>query len=105
MNKFDELIAEGRDKQAALLFAEEYYKSGKMGHTRKRLIERLVERIAVLESRNRRIVDHAFGEVEKKEDEIEKLKAEIEELKKSQMTVNQNGGENYSIGRIEKLEL
>ncbi|MDD4495992.1 MAG: hypothetical protein PHV32_16905 [Eubacteriales bacterium] len=44
MVNFDELIANGEHTKAARLFAKEYYDSGKMGHTRKLLIEMLADK-------------------------------------------------------------
>ena len=42
--KFDNLIRQGEDIKAIRYFAKEYYDNGKMGHTRKLLIERVAER-------------------------------------------------------------
>jgi len=42
---FDELIKNGEQKNAARLFAKEYYMSGKMGHTRKLLIDYLADKL------------------------------------------------------------
>ena len=44
-DKFDTLIKEGKLTDAARLFAKEYYKNGKMGHTRKLLIEHLADKV------------------------------------------------------------
>ena len=44
MMNFDELISKGELSKAARLFAKEYYDSGKMGHTRKLLIEVLADK-------------------------------------------------------------
>ena len=44
MMSFDELISNGELTKAARLFAKEYYDSGKMGHTRKLLIEMLADK-------------------------------------------------------------
>lgn len=41
---FDKLIREGRDADALRYLADEYYKNGKMGHTRKLLLERVADR-------------------------------------------------------------
>ena len=51
-DKFDNLIYEGKDTDAARLFAKEYYNSGKMGYTRKLLIERLADKVDELERVN-----------------------------------------------------
>lgn len=48
-DKFDYLISEGKDTDAARLFAKEYYDSGKMGYTRKALIERIADKVDELE--------------------------------------------------------
>lgn len=45
MNKFDDLIRLGRDPEALRYLAEEYYKNGKMGHTRKLLLERAADKL------------------------------------------------------------
>lgn len=42
---FDELIKRGELTNAARIFAKEYYDNGKMGHTRKLLIEHLAEKV------------------------------------------------------------
>lgn len=39
MKEFDELIKKGEYGEAGYLLADEYYKNGKMGYTRKKLIE------------------------------------------------------------------
>ena len=44
-NDFDELIRLGRDADALRHLADEYYKNGKMGHTRKRLLERAADKL------------------------------------------------------------
>lgn len=44
MMSFDELISNGQLTKAARLFAKEYYDSGRMGHTRRLLIERLADK-------------------------------------------------------------
>lgn len=44
-DKFDYLISKGKDADAARLFAKQYYDSGKMGYTRRNLIERLATRV------------------------------------------------------------
>lgn len=44
-NSFDDLIRLGRDADALRYLADEYYKNGKMGHTRKLLLERAADRI------------------------------------------------------------
>ena len=44
-DKFDTLIKEGKLTDASRLFAKEYYDNGKMGHTRKRLIEQLADKV------------------------------------------------------------
>lgn len=46
---FDELIYRGKLTNAARLFAKEYYESGKIGHTRKLLIEQLADKVDRLE--------------------------------------------------------
>ncbi len=46
---FDELIYRGKLTNAARLFAKEYYESGKMGYTRKSLIEQLADKVDRLE--------------------------------------------------------
>lgn len=48
-DKFDNLIRENKDTDAARLFAKEYYDSGKMGYTRKALIERIADKLDKLE--------------------------------------------------------
>ena len=45
MNNFDDLIRLGRDADALRYLADEYYKNGKMGHTRKLLLERAADKI------------------------------------------------------------
>lgn len=45
MNKFDDLIRLGRDADALRYLADEYYKNGKMGHTRKLLLERAADKL------------------------------------------------------------
>lgn len=50
MNIFDDLIRAERDTDAIRFLAREYYENGKMGHTRKRLLERVAERYDVLEA-------------------------------------------------------
>lgn len=42
--EFDKLISNGQLTKAARLFAKEYYDSGRMGHTRRLLIERLADK-------------------------------------------------------------
>lgn len=42
--RFDELMREGKYTAAARLFAKQYYDGGKMGGTRKRLIEMLADK-------------------------------------------------------------
>ena len=46
---FDEMITKGKLTDAARFFAKEYYNSGKMGHTRKLLIEQLANKVDSLE--------------------------------------------------------
>ena len=46
---FDELIHRGELTDAARLFAKEYYESGKMGYTRRSLIEKLADKVDRLE--------------------------------------------------------
>jgi hypothetical protein len=46
---FDDLIYCGEFTNAARLFAKEYYESGKIGHTRKMLIEQLADKLDRLE--------------------------------------------------------
>lgn len=46
---FDELISKGKLTDAARIFAKEYYENGKMGHTRKLLIEKLADKVDRLE--------------------------------------------------------
>lgn len=48
-DSFDELIRTGSDADALRHVANEYYKNGKMGHTRKLLLERAADRIDQLE--------------------------------------------------------
>lgn len=43
--KFDELIRNGRDTDAMRFLAQEYYDNGKMGHTRKLLLERVADNL------------------------------------------------------------
>lgn len=43
-NTFDELISKGKLTDAARCFAKDYYDAGKMGHTRKLLIEYLADK-------------------------------------------------------------
>lgn len=54
-DKFDDLISKGKDSDAARLFAKEYYDSGKMGHTRKLLIERLADKADEFERVNKAV--------------------------------------------------
>lgn len=42
---FDELIDAGKLTEAARLFAKEYYDTGRMGHTRRLLIEHLADKV------------------------------------------------------------
>ena len=44
-NNFDELMKNGELTNAARLFANQYYESGKIGHTRKLLIEQLADKV------------------------------------------------------------
>ena len=46
---FDELIKRGKFTDAVRLFAKEYYENGKMGHTRKLLIEKLADKVDCFE--------------------------------------------------------
>lgn len=43
MTMFDDLIRAGRDIDAMRFLAQEYYDNGKMGHTRKLLLERVAD--------------------------------------------------------------
>lgn len=47
--KFDRLIYAGKDVEALRYFSEEYYKSGRMGYTRKSLIDRCADKLEQLE--------------------------------------------------------
>ena len=49
MNKFDDLIRLGMDTAALRYLANEYYQNGKMGHTRKRLLERVADALETLQ--------------------------------------------------------
>jgi len=49
---FDELIRQGEDIKAIRYFAKEYYDNGKMGHTRKLLIERVADELVRLKKEN-----------------------------------------------------
>jgi len=42
--RFDNLISEGRDIDAVRYLAQEYYDNGKMGYTRKLLLERVADK-------------------------------------------------------------
>jgi hypothetical protein len=48
-DKFDALIRKGDCAAALKLFANEYYSRGKMGHTKKILIERAAETLKAIE--------------------------------------------------------
>lgn len=43
--KFDDLIREGRDTDAVRLMASDYYRTGKFGHTRMLLLERVANEL------------------------------------------------------------
>lgn len=43
--KFDELIRNGNDLEALEYLSEELYKNGKIGYTRKRLLDRIAEKL------------------------------------------------------------
>jgi hypothetical protein len=45
MKDFDDLIRAGRDTDAMRYLAQEYYNNGKMGHTRKLLLERVADKL------------------------------------------------------------
>lgn len=49
---FDDLIREGRDTDATRFLAREYYENGKMGYTRRRLLERVADKIDKYEEGN-----------------------------------------------------
>mgnify|MGYP000945214929 CR=1 FL=1 len=64
MSYFDNLIRDGRDTDAVRFLAREYYNSGKMGHIRKMLLERVAERHDALKYENaklRAVVEAARG--------------------------------------------
>lgn len=46
---FDELVRDGKLTDAARCFAKQYYDSGKMGYTRKLLVEQLADKVDHLE--------------------------------------------------------
>lgn len=50
MVEFDQLIREKRDTDAVRYLAKEYYNNGKMGHTRKMLLERIADKCDNLSS-------------------------------------------------------
>lgn len=80
LSLFDQLIKEGKQTEAARVLAKEYYENGKMGHTRKSLIEELVKRVELLEARNKRISKTALHELDYWKQENERLKKDIERL-------------------------
>ena len=49
---FDELIYEGNDVEALRYFSREYYNSGRMGYTRKSLIDRCADKLEQMEKEN-----------------------------------------------------
>lgn len=49
-DKFDDLIRTGRDTDAMRYLAQEYYQNGKIGHTRKLLMERVADRLDRLQA-------------------------------------------------------
>lgn len=49
MDKFDTLIREGKDTDALRLMAQQYYDNGRMGYTRKLLLERVADKCEVLQ--------------------------------------------------------
>ncbi|CDX01280.1 Hypothetical protein DPCES_1393 [Desulfitobacterium hafniense] len=55
--KFDELIRNGRDTDAMRFLAQEYYDNGKMGHTRKLLLERVADKLDESQRREQAAVD------------------------------------------------
>lgn len=59
-NTFDELISKGKLTDAARLFAKEYYDMGRMGHTRKMVIDEIANRLDKYEKK------HQWIPVEKK---------------------------------------
>lgn len=50
-SKFDDLIRAGEDTKAYKMLIKELYDGGKMGGTRKRLMERILERVEVAEKK------------------------------------------------------
>lgn len=49
---FDELVKEGALTKAVRLFAKEYYEIGRMGYTRKMVIEEIADRLDRLEKKS-----------------------------------------------------
>lgn len=49
-NSFDDLIRSGDDVGALRYLADEYYKNGKMGHTRKLLLERVADTMETMQA-------------------------------------------------------
>lgn len=73
MNKFDDLIRLGRDADALRYLANEYYKNGKMGDTRKLLLERAAD---TLETLHKELASLAIESV-KRDIALAKLEAEV----------------------------
>lgn len=88
MPKFDQLIKEGKDVEAVFYLAEELYNSGKIGGTRKMLIERIAHRVSILDQRNKRISEASVkdianrdGTIRAMQERIDRLESEIIHLK------------------------
>ena len=73
MNKFDDLIRLGRDADALWYLANEYYKNGKMGDTRKLLLERAAD---TLETLHKELAALAIESIER-DKALAKLEAEV----------------------------
>lgn len=72
-NDFDDLIRLGRDTDALWYLANEYYKNGKMGDTRKLLLERAAD---TLETLHKELASLAIESV-KRDIALAKLEAEV----------------------------
>ena len=86
---FDQLMKEGNQTEAARVFAKEYYDNGKMGYTRKLLIEELAKRVEILEARNKRISKTALEQIEVVQQRNVRLEKEIEKLKDDKRKLQQ----------------
>lgn len=78
---FDDLIRAGRDTDAMRFLAKEYYDNGKMGHTRKLLLERVADRCDALAVAQKAIEETWEWDMYKcAEREIDRLRKEIASL-------------------------